>query len=154
MMEMRVPFFSRRSVQILSVAGVLLAAGCSGSAKGPELALAKGSVHYQGKPLTFGQIFFVPDRSRGTTGPMASSTINERGEFELETLPPQKGAVIGFHKVIVNCYKATPFDPNHPSPPLEEISLIPAKYGDENTTDLTAEVVKSPEKNVFIFELK
>lgn len=152
--EMTASLVRSQSLSTALLGLMLLMSGCGGGPKGPALAPAKGVVLYQGKPLTTGQICFMPDKSKGTQGPMASSSINEKGEFELRTFPPEKGAVIGFHKVIITSYKSTAFDPNNPSPPLQEISLIPARYGDEETSGLTAEVVKDAGKNVYTFELK
>ena len=133
---------------------LFLLTGCGKGEVGPEFAQAKGVVTYQGKPLKTGQVSFIPDGSKGTKGPMSSGAINEQGEFVLQTFKPADGAVVGFHQVVVTSYKASPFDPNNPSPPLESISLIPVKYGDQKTSELTAEVTADPEKNVYTFDLK
>lgn len=128
--------------------------GCGKTPSGPTFVRATGQVSYQGKPLESGQVSFIPDHSKGTSGPMASGRINENGEFSLQSQRPGDGAIVGFHKVIISRYKEVPFDPNNPSPPLASISLIPTKYADEQTSNLTAEVTENPSKNRYIFELK
>ncbi len=133
---------------------LLIVSGCSRGPEGPVIVPVKGVVIYKGKPLEGGQVSFIPDRKKGTTGPMAMGNINEKGEFVLRTTNPDDGAIVGAHKVVISYYKSTPFDPNNPSPPLKDISLIPAVYADETTTTLTADVTTNKDNNVFTFELK
>lgn len=145
---------SRASTCLTLVVGILMVSGCGGSPDGPTLASVKGKITYQGKPLAIGQISFIPDGSKGTAGPMASGRVNENGEFQLQTLKPGDGAVVGFHKVVISSYKETAFDPTSGALPLESISYIPVKYADDKTSGLVAEVTKSATDNVFQFELK
>ncbi|WP_437190656.1 hypothetical protein [Planctomicrobium sp. SH527] len=133
---------------------LLIFSGCSRGPDGPAIVPVKGVVIYKDKPLEGGQITFIPDRDKGTTGPMAMGAINGNGEFTLRTTNPDDGAIVGAHKVVISYYKSTPFDPNNPAPPLKDISLVPAIYADEKTTTLTADVTTNKDDNVYKFELK
>lgn len=145
---------SRASTCLNLVVGILMVSGCGGSPDGPTLATVKGKITYQGKPLTVGQISFIPDSSKGTAGPMASGRVNENGEFQLQTFKPGDGAIVGSHKVVISSYKEVAFDPDAPNVSLESVSYIPVKYADDKTSGLVAEVKKSAADNVFQFELK
>ena len=63
---------------------------------------------YEGEPIKFGYILFVPDTTKGTDGPIAMSTIKEDGSFDLSTDEPSDGAVVGVHKVRIDGLDPTP----------------------------------------------
>ncbi|WP_145263828.1 hypothetical protein [Calycomorphotria hydatis] len=105
-----------------------------------------------GAPLTAGIITFIPDSSKGTTGPPATGGIDAEGRFVLRTHEPGDGAVVGSHKVSIQAYKPVPeFDPENPRQ-YEQEPLIPTRYFDAATSQLTAEV-KAGTDNEFTFEL-
>ncbi|MCA9016663.1 MAG: hypothetical protein KDA77_15125 [Planctomycetaceae bacterium] len=131
----------------------LLITGCTqGPTDTPPLARVKGKVTLDGKPLQGGSVQFTPDKNRGTTGRMALGNINEDGTFELMTIRAGDGAQVGYHLVAIESYESASFDPNQPVNQAPK-SLIPKRYTDPTTSELTAEV-KSGEENVFTFDLK
>jgi hypothetical protein len=78
------------------LAGLL---GCSNN--GLTLGKVRGTVTYKGQPLTAGEILFVPDESKGTTGPQALGSIGSDGSFTMSTEESGDGAIVGIHKVAI-----------------------------------------------------
>ena len=136
---------------LCSMGIAILVTGCGGASDAPQLAAVSGVVLLDGQPLKKGSIQFTPDSSKGTTGRMALGEIKPDGKFVLGTTVPGDGARVGFHKVAVNCFDSTPFNPNNPAQSTTKW-LIPEKYGDDRTSGLTAEV-KTGNKNTFTFSL-
>lgn len=131
----------------------LILTGCGGGPTDtPPLAKVKGTVTLDGKPLTSGSVQLTPDKNRGTKGRMALGNINEDGSFELMTIRAGDGAQVGYHLVAIECYESSDFDPNQPVNQSPK-SLIPKRYTDPKTSQLTAEV-KAGEENTLKFELK
>ncbi len=128
---------------------VLLCLGCSGGsdkskANRPQTAIAKGVVTYNGKPLDDALIVFVPEANDGTA---ASAVTDSSGGFSMMAFPPESGAVPGKYKVTVSKMIDPPvaqFDESsHDAPPPKTSkpkSLIPIKYSQPHTSNLTAEV--------------
>src|SRR5438094_9539253 len=79
------------------LAGLL---GC-GADNGLTLGRVRGTVTYEGQPVTYGQVMFVPDDSKGTNGPAAMSMINRDGSFDMSTEEAGDGVVVGQHKVAI-----------------------------------------------------
>jgi hypothetical protein len=75
----------------------LAVAGCGGG-DGVQRHNLKGNVTFDGQPVVFGEITFVPDE-----GPMGSATIRN-GLYDT-SLPGGKGVVDGNHKVIISGYE-------------------------------------------------
>jgi hypothetical protein len=73
----------------------------------------------------------------------ASGTIQEDGSFQLSTKKQNDGAWVGKHKVLIG---RKFFNVDTPAP-----RVIPAKYEDYATSELTAEV--KPGKNTIIFHV-
>jgi hypothetical protein len=134
------------------VTGLLLIPGCGG---GPDFVEIKGKVLLDGKPLNEGEVSFIPDNSKGTSGPMAMGTVNENGEFTLTT-GTNEGVLVGHHKVTVKC----PYRPGEGSSATGDSSAgekkgpcpIPPKYFEATTSGLTQEI-KSDDEEIII-ELK
>ncbi len=131
MRRMRTQFWMLIVVSVV-VSGVI--AGCK---RGPDLAIVSGKVTYKGQPLKHGNILFQP-----SVGPPAKGEIGPDGSFTLSTLKNKDGAVIGKHRVQVICTAP----PAKPANPDEEIpsakSLIPEKYSNYATSEISVEVVK------------
>jgi len=127
----------------------LAAAVAIGCTKKGGLATApvSGKVTYRGKAVPTGTVMFVPSE-----GPAATGEIGTDGTYKLTTCHPDDGAVIGKHKVTITALQgmgdALP-EQRSPTPP----PLIPAKYLNDETSGLTAEV-KAGTKNEVNFELK
>jgi hypothetical protein len=112
----------------------LIAAGCGGSDQ-PEIATVNGRVTLDGKPLPRGTVYFMPDNSKGTQGPMSMGEIGEDGRYKITSAGEREGAVIGFHQVRIEA-RRKPKDFRDTEPP----SLIPQRYDNPATSELTAEV--------------
>jgi hypothetical protein len=92
---------SRRAVAIgwgLMIAAI---AGCSGDT-GPRRYRVQGTVTYDGQPLHFGRISFVPDAAKGTKGPPGYALVRE-GRFDTNAVNG-KGTVPGAIRVLITGY--------------------------------------------------
>jgi len=89
----------QRTLVILS----LLAAGSAGcgSSNGLNLGKVHGKVTFKGEPVPFGQIMFMPDTGKGTSGPPALGSISKDGSYSLSTEESGDGAIVGVHKVSI-----------------------------------------------------
>jgi hypothetical protein len=126
----------------LSVSALLLVGGCSSE---PDLqtAVVTGRVTLDGKPLTSGEVIFVPDDTKGNSGPIGAGAIQPDGQYEIWTVG-QKGALLGCHRI-----RVTAVDKTKPLAPW----MIPIKYGYDDRSGLTANV-KADHENVVDLELK
>lgn len=88
-------------------------AGC-GADNGLALAKVEGIVKYKGKPLTTGEVVFLPDDSKGTVGPPARGTIGREGTYILSTEFAGDGALVGFHRVGLTGMEPAPSTPEKP----------------------------------------
>jgi hypothetical protein len=106
--------------------GLLIAAlaltGC-GSNNGLSLGRVQGKVTYKGEPLKFGTVSFVPDTSKGNSGPIAMGNIKDDGSYVLSTSDAGDGAVVGHHKISVVGLDPTPIPGEKAAPNPEESPL-------------------------------
>lgn len=72
---------------IIFVIAISSLLGCN---KRPSRVPVKGQVLLDGKPLSYGQIVFVPDNGRKSTG-----KLDSEGRFTLTCLDPDDGAMLG-----------------------------------------------------------
>ena len=130
-----------RRLAVLVLVSVLLVpfSGCgiAGSATPPILIPVKGKVTYKGKPLTKGVIQFEPDGF----GRKARGQIQSDGTFVLSTAKEGDGVDAGHHQVSIT---------GTGNRPAKE--LIPKKYTQRNSSELTADV--DTEHTEFNFDLK
>jgi hypothetical protein len=110
-------------------------------------ASVKGTVTFDGKPLRFGSVVFVPTEQGST----AQANLKSDGSFVLTTYQEGDGAVIGRHQVMIVALASegalpseelddqTRFSRTGEPLPLE--SVIPEIYGDYRRSGLTANVV-------------
>jgi hypothetical protein len=124
----------------------ILLAGCGGPDHELVLAPVSGTVTYNGEPLADAMVAFDPEEG----GRIASGKTDEDGRYRLTTVEGYDGAIVGRHGVTV--VKVAPTPAPHISDPDAGKPLIPEKYFDASTSELTAEVVEG-ENNVFDFEL-
>ena len=89
----------------LCLLAVMIASGC-GRSDGPHRYEVSGRVTYQGKPVPVGTVQFVPDTSKGNSGP-ATAAVIDQGRY---CTRPGKGTVGGPHVVIVAGSDAIAFD--------------------------------------------
>lgn len=132
--------------------------GCwgGGSAKVAEV---KGQVTLDGKPgLAECSVTFVPEATKGTKGPTSGAKIEADGQYVLLCGTGQKGAVVGFHKVVIRPSFAADGGGSSPTGTAPAVAagpkvVVPRKYTDINTTDLLVEV-KPGTVNEIALELK
>jgi hypothetical protein len=107
--------------------------GC-GDANGPELTPVSGKVYFHGQPLTQGTIVFVPDESRGSTGPLARADVQPDGSYHLRT-DDATGAVAGWHRVTIAAV-APPVNGAKTAPR----PILPDKYREPARSGLSCEI--------------
>ena len=146
---------ARRAILFLGIVGFAAVGGCNSEIK-YEHAKVHGKVTYQGKPVTFGSVLFMPVETpkEGIIQP-ASGSINSDGTYEL-TSQSASGAILGEHKVVVIAVEGGKIAPRPAtakdgvqapvaaikgSKELDFKSVIPKKYSDPTTTNLTRKVV-------------
>jgi hypothetical protein len=105
---------------LLTVA--LALSGC-GSNNGLSLGRVQGKVTFKGEPIKYGTVSFVPDASKGTTGPIAMGNIKDDGSYVLSTSDAGDGAVVGHHRISVVGLDPTPIPGEKPAPNPEESPL-------------------------------
>jgi hypothetical protein len=130
---------------ILTVPVVFLVLACAGCNSGtPEVAIVRGKVMLNGKPLTTGQVATLPAVGKGANG-----LIQSDGSFELSTFGRGDGATIGTHKAIVVAYQqVADSGPESGDGKL----LVPKRYVNPEKSGLQIEV-KSGEVNELVLEL-
>src|SRR5215204_2616518 len=107
----------------------LICAGCG--QKTSTVAVVRGKVTLDGKPLPSGNIVTIPTGGRGAVGPI------QNGEFELSTFAKKDGALIGTHKVAVSANE--PPQGAGPEATAGKL-LVPQRYTNPETSGLTIEV--------------
>lgn len=111
--------------------------GCGGGRDQVVLAPVTGRVTVDDKPLTAGTVYFIPDGSKQTKGPLSLGRIDGDGRFEITSAEERKGAVVGFHKIRIEVPTAANLEgPVAASSSAEDLS----KYNDPETSGLTFEV--------------
>jgi hypothetical protein len=168
----------RKSFRIKSVwrlmAGTMvlqfLTAGCSNGPPPPKTYPVSGTVLYKGLPVAGASVAFLGDQN--TRPALGRTDVN--GKFDLTTIESGDGAAAGTYKVTVSkavAPKSTPAASSGTAsmeehanrakergsePPKDEsgsTSLLPEKYAQGATTDLSFEV-KATGTNNFPIELK
>lgn len=147
----------------LSIACLLLA-GCGGAAK-PKVPVykASGKVLFNGQPVVGADVTFICAEANKS----AFGRTNEEGIFKLTTYSANDGAVEGQHKVAIvqippseapkelaptDSDAYVPPEQDQSTAPVKVESVLPLKFGDANTSGLTAEVKKDGD-NEFEFNL-
>jgi hypothetical protein len=134
-----------------------LASGCGDdSGVGRTVAVA-GRVTIDNTPLTAKStvVLFMPDASKGNTSPFEpTGTVDADGNYTLKT-KGKNGAPPGWYKVVVTAHEG-PL-PQHPQSPQKHRptvkTLVPARYGQEKTSDLSIEVVENPMPGAYDLKL-
>ena len=140
---------------------LLLLAGCGG----PRLGKVSGRVTVGGQLVTEGVILFHPE-----SGPAAVGAIRPDGTYELTTLKPGDGAVVGTHRVAIQATRVSPGHLADAKTIDEEIArsgksvpggkvlvagtvtwVVPERYAQVETSGLTRKVESGT--NTFHFDL-
>jgi hypothetical protein len=134
--------FDVRLAGSLLVFAVVLAlvGGCGGPPK-KKMGKVAGTVNYDGKPVTDGQVHFISNTGYGTV-----ANITDSGKYATDPIEAAE------YKVYV-----APHPPGQQAPgtaaPKQATSVIPAKYRDPESSGLTFTVVEGKD-NTFNIELK
>jgi hypothetical protein len=107
-----------------------LAAGCGKD--GPERAVVRGRVTYQGQPVAHGHIRFLPEE--GAIAPPTGAVITD-GRYSADA---QGGVPVGTHRVEIEAFRAAPkpgddVDVNVPPPP----QYLPPRFNRASELQLT-----------------
>lgn len=153
MITKRWPGVSLRLVYVGALILGAFALGCNNVPTGDIVPTspASGVAKYQGKPLEYYQIQFIPEEGRPAAG-----ITDEDGNFTLGTNDVGDGAPSGSHRVAVTYvgpppppdYGVTNFDPI-PPPKFK----IPTKFNDPKKSGIVVEVPEDG-KTDFLIELK
>ena len=118
-----------------------LSSGCADS--GPRPVRVIGTVLYQDKPLSSGDVVFIPVSLK--TGHVARGKIDADGRFTLTTDQQGEGAFPDDYKVTVFANEPLRDIPGMAAPAVGA-SLIPTRYNDAQTTDLQQTVGEKGEE--------
>jgi hypothetical protein len=136
--------------------GLLLFAALCGCGGGPKLVPAGGAVKYKNVSIPGADVVLVPDGA----GQPAIGRTDDHGQFTLSTggLP---GALVGSYKVsitaarpkrAVSAAEAVAMSSEQIAANREE--LVPVKYNNPISSELTATVSQDSAANQFVFDLK
>lgn len=81
------------------------------------VAPVEGVVTMGGKPLGHVRVQFMPDANKKTIGPASGGATDDQGHFKLTCADGRIGAVVGWHKVVINDMSVRlPRTPRHGAP--------------------------------------
>lgn len=108
-----------------------------------------GTVTYNGKPVTKGNVRFIPESGRP-----ASGAIDSNGRYEMATSKDVMGIAPGEYTVTVRVAETSVSGDDYANPAAEPSTtwIVPEKYADHETTPLTA-TVSSSGSNVIDFDI-
>ncbi len=140
------PHITRRSrlAQAVCFLALVFCIGC-GQSEVPLVAV-EGTVRLGDQPLENVLVAFLPDPAKGTTGPRSAAVTDSQGHFRLKCDDQRDGAVVGWHRVVVEdmAVYALPRKENAPKPATPLAPRFPAIYGSSADTPLLVQV--QPEK--------
>ena len=134
---------------------LVLALTLAGCDRGPALVPAGGIVKYKHAPIAGADVVLVPDGD----GQPAIGRTDDKGEFTLTT-GGRQGAFVGSYKVSITAAR-----PKRQVPPSEAVAmsseqiaanredLVPTKYNNPVSSELTAIVTRDPAANKLTFDL-
>jgi hypothetical protein len=107
-----------------------------------------GVVKLDGMPMPDALVEFLPDPEQGTHGPRSSGITDAEGRFRLVRDDERGGAVVGFHRVIIQDTRTFPPPRNRwtqNEPPVMPPSRISNRYENATATPLRQEVKAEPQ---------
>jgi hypothetical protein len=113
----------------LLVLAINLLAGCDGR---PARVPVSGQVLLDGKPLGYGQVLFIPDIGRQSTG-----TLDSEGKFTMTCLQPNDGVIVGNLTIAVLSGEA--------KSPTKVFWHAPKKYSDPQTSGISKSITENTE---------
>jgi hypothetical protein len=131
--------------------------GCGDDSGVGRTVPVSGKVILQDAPWTAKTtiVLFKPDASKGNTSPFEpTGTVDAEGAYTLTT-KGKNGAPPGWYKVIVTAREEAA--PEHAKLPNQHRpvarTLLPAKYGQAETSGLSIEVVENPSPGAYDLKL-
>jgi hypothetical protein len=141
------------SLALTTLAIVFALAGCD---RGPKLVKAGGVVKYKSAPVPGADVVLVPEGD----GQPALGRTDDQGRFTLTT-GGRAGALVGSYNVAITAArpKRVVSDAEAVAMSSEQIAanrqdLVPVKYNNPISSELTATVASDPAANDFVFDLK
>jgi hypothetical protein len=128
---------------VVCVGGILALSGCMGS-KG-DFVPVEGTVTWKKQPLDHGVITFVSPGSRAATGDIENGVIKN-----VTTLKSGDGLHPGEYRVTIVSLDQSDKHKNDMAPP----SLIPRKYADIATSELSAVIEQGSSNKKLTFNLE
>jgi hypothetical protein len=126
----------RLSTKLIGLFGAIVFCAVGGCSDGrPERFAVSGQVLIDGKPLTLGNVKFVPKGARPSGG-----RIDENGNFSLTCYDGQDGVIPGEHRVQVSSSKAISDAEVH--------WYAPRKYASFRTAKITKQVSEATDAMV------
>ena len=157
----------KSGILLTTAFATMMFVGCGESVDRPPTFEVTGTVIYNDKPVEGASVsFWTEGAARAAQG-----ITNAEGKFKLTTFDFNDGAVAGKHTVTIKKVEAGQNNASNDEAMLNDPmamaematnmgngdsgpkSLIPAKYGDRNQTDLKAEVTENEADNSFNFLL-
>lgn len=135
---------------VFAVLCASLAAGCGGE---PGVAPVSGLVTVGGQVpgSGSGRITFYPEQGRAATAP-----ISKDGTYTLSTFGNGDGALVGKHRVAIKYTRIVGSAPRSYDEEMKGgatqqvmVFVVPERYGDPQTSELTAEVEKKENRRDF-----
>ena len=141
----------KKCVILFVIVSLCFLSGCRGP-KVEGLVSVRGTVTYKGEPLDGATVCFTPKEFK-TGDRLATGKTDTQGRFELRTIG-EPGVLPGEYIVVViknemipgNARRSTPGRP----PPMEIKSLIPKRYNDPKTSDVSVDVGKDGLRDWFL----
>jgi hypothetical protein len=125
-------------------------AGCTKTDGGNRVPVVGKVTFADGKPLPRGTVIFTPDPGKGNQSQHEPrGAIDADGNYKVETTDRLNGVQPGWYFVTIIAQE--PYDESKSSwdPPW----LINRKYGNRQTSGLTAEVIENPEPGRYDFKV-
>jgi hypothetical protein len=96
----------RIRTQLGLIAAVCALYGC-GPGNGLTMGRVSGLVTYNGQPVEFGEVLFLPDSAKGNNGVPSMGSIGKDGTYTMSTQEASDGVIAGYHKVGIRALDAT-----------------------------------------------
>ncbi len=135
----------------------LLPPGCGDASGVGTTYPVSGKITFNGEPFNAEttSVLFKPDAARGNTSHFEPvGTVDRDGGYALVTRG-KDGAPPGWYKVVVTAFDGSPQHPGGPRHAKRPVahSLLPARYGQAQTTTLAVEVVANPARGAYDLKL-
>jgi hypothetical protein len=148
----------RRQIALFSfgLLSGILATGCPDASGVGQTFPVSGTITLDGQPLVAKTtvVLFMPDAAKGNGSPFEpTGTVDGQGRYTLVT-KNKPGAPPGWYKIAVTAHEGRS---EHPKGTLRHRpvahAVIPSKYGQPDTSDLSIEVVENPAPGAYDVKL-